>query len=167
MLQSIRTKFGSDTILIGVDLNGVSNDNHRPDLLQPAMCQIDVLHLNEEEAEILAGVQKNDLFHESGKTLQIVTEALHQQGCAVVVLSLGSKGSYISVTSDSDRVKLCPRLFETIGSHNRRFECQPLRLHPEMSMPMVRAMHCLPGFVLLRRRWKERHWNKREPLRPW
>ena len=108
MLQSIRAKFGSDTILIGVDLNGVSNDNHRPDLLQPAMCQIDVLHLNEEEAEILAGVQKNDLFHESGKTLQIVTEALHQQGCAVVVLSLGSKGSYISVTSDSDRVKRCP-----------------------------------------------------------
>ncbi|CAB9497496.1 pfkB family carbohydrate kinase [Seminavis robusta] len=106
MLESIRTKFGHD-ILIGVDLNGVSADNHRPELLAPAMDQIDVLHLNEEEAEILAGVQKDDLFS-GDETLQQVTAALHQQGCAVVLLSLGSKGSYISVTPDSSRLSQCP-----------------------------------------------------------
>lgn len=112
MLQSARDKLGSpnskDTILIGVDLNGVSADNHRPELLGPALEQVDVLHLNEEEAEIISGITKEDLFQQSGEALKIVTAALHKDGCAVVLLSLGSKGAYISVTSDTSRLSKCP-----------------------------------------------------------
>lgn len=112
MLIATRERLGQSTthnaILIGVDLNGVSADNHRPDLLGPALEQVDVLHLNEEEAELLSGIPKDDLMQQSGESLKVVTEALHQQGCAVVVLSLGSKGSYISVTSDPTRLSKCP-----------------------------------------------------------
>ena len=46
MLQATRDKLGrpnNTSILIGVDLNGVSADNHRPELLGPALEQVDVL----------------------------------------------------------------------------------------------------------------------------
>jgi len=107
MLLTIRSKFGP-SILLGVDLNGVTIENHRSDLLGPALEQVDILHLNEEEAELLSGFRKDDLLHHSGEKLQIVTEVLHKEGCAVVVLSLGSRGSYISVTSDANRLGKCP-----------------------------------------------------------
>ena len=64
--------------------------------------------MNEEEAEIISGIQKDDLLQQTGESLQVVTEALHKEGCAVVLLSLGSKGSYISVTSDTSRLSKCP-----------------------------------------------------------
>lgn len=117
MLIDVRKRLGqtndtstSSSLLVGVDLNGVSVDNHRPDLLGPALEQVDVLHLNEEEAELLSGIQKDDLLQQSGEALKIVADALHRQGCAVVLLSLGSKGSYISVTSDSARLSKCPAI---------------------------------------------------------
>jgi len=93
MLCSAKSKLGPDC-LFGVDLNGVSVDNHRESLLQPALENVDVLHLNEEEASILCGGED--------------VSKLHKDGCAVVVLSLGSRGAKVSISSDSDRLSRCP-----------------------------------------------------------
>eukprot|EP00566_Odontella_aurita_P010604 CAMPEP_0113581794 /NCGR_PEP_ID=MMETSP0015_2-20120614/31518_1 /TAXON_ID=2838 /ORGANISM="Odontella" /LENGTH=404 /DNA_ID=CAMNT_0000486317 /DNA_START=20 /DNA_END=1234 /DNA_ORIENTATION=+ /assembly_acc=CAM_ASM_000160 len=91
MLAAVRSKLGGDRVLVGVDLNGVTASNHTSSLLTPALGQIDVLHLNEEEASIICGSEDN-------------TSALHEGGCAVVLLSLGSRGARISVTPDADRL---------------------------------------------------------------
>ena len=109
MLQSVRSKRG-DNVVIGVDLNGVSADNHSEGLLSNALDEVDVLHLNEEEAEILSGRKKEELFDkgQGGEKLEAVTKKLHDDGCAVVVLSLGSKGSFLSLTADEKRLKKCP-----------------------------------------------------------
>lgn len=106
MLNSVRGKLGSE-ILIGVDLNGVSADNHNEQLLGPALGEVDILHLNEEEAEILSGCNKKDLLGADDK-LQMVCDQLHQGGCAVVMLSMGSKGTFLSVTKDMDRLAKSP-----------------------------------------------------------
>lgn len=99
MLASTRAKLagagGEKQPLIGVDLNGVTPSNHNPSLLTPALSEIDVLHLNEEEAAIICGSEDN-------------TAALHEGGCAVVLLSLGSRGARISVTPDADRLSKAP-----------------------------------------------------------
>lgn len=109
MLQSVRSKLG-DNVVIGVDLNGVSADNHKEGLLSHALDEVDVLHLNEEEAEILSGHKKEELFDkgQGEEKLKAVTKKLHDDGCAVVVLSLGSKGSFLSLTTDEKRLEKCP-----------------------------------------------------------
>jgi hypothetical protein len=57
LLTSVRTKFENNnkekSILIGVDLNGVNAKNHTNAILGPALHQIDILHLNQDEAEII------------------------------------------------------------------------------------------------------------------
>lgn len=93
MLCSARAKLGSGCV-VGVDLNGVSLDNHREDLLGPALSEIDVLHLNEEEAGIVCGGED--------------VAPLHDAGCAVVLLSLGSRGARVSVTADRTRLEKTP-----------------------------------------------------------
>ena len=94
MLRSVRSRLGSGC-LVGVDLNGVSAENHSPDLLLPALQSVDVLHLNEEEAAVICGEQDD-------------TSALHEAGCAVVLLSLGKRGCRVSVTPDAARIAKCP-----------------------------------------------------------
>mmetsp|Transcript_37742 Transcript_37742/g.43106 ORF Transcript_37742/g.43106 Transcript_37742/m.43106 type:complete len:388 (-) Transcript_37742:30-1193(-) len=113
LLESTQKLFGKNT-LIGVDLNGVSSENHNENILGPALKHIDILHLNEEEAEILLllGQQQQKNSNTSGSSddnnsnslVHEVTNHLHQSGCAVVLLSLGSKGSFISITSDENRL---------------------------------------------------------------
>uniref|UniRef100_A0A7S2EFW1 Carbohydrate kinase PfkB domain-containing protein n=1 Tax=Trieres chinensis TaxID=1514140 RepID=A0A7S2EFW1_TRICV len=98
MLQEVKQRLGKEC-LIGVDLNGVSRDGHTDDLLLPALGEVDVLHLNEEEAEIICGTDAEG----NGDIT-----ALHNAGCAVVLLSLGSKGCRISITSDGSRLGRCP-----------------------------------------------------------
>lgn len=105
MLENARQKLGQG-VLIGVDLNGVSADNHHSGVLSPALKEVDVLHLNEEEAEILSGCKKEDLLHADDK-LQLVCDKLHDNGCATVVLSMGSKGAYLSVSKDCERLTKC------------------------------------------------------------
>jgi sugar/nucleoside kinase (ribokinase family) len=62
LLTCIRTKFDKKEntavpppppLLIGVDLNGVNTENHTNAILGPALHQIDILHLNEDEATII------------------------------------------------------------------------------------------------------------------
>ena len=73
---------------------------------------IDVLHLNEEEAEIISGGFKADDLKVASSTdkLKEVTNRLHlsssssSEGCAIVLLSLGSKGTFISVTPNKTRL---------------------------------------------------------------
>eukprot|EP00591_Stephanopyxis_turris_P013517 CAMPEP_0195510468 /NCGR_PEP_ID=MMETSP0794_2-20130614/3104_1 /TAXON_ID=515487 /ORGANISM="Stephanopyxis turris, Strain CCMP 815" /LENGTH=374 /DNA_ID=CAMNT_0040637895 /DNA_START=142 /DNA_END=1266 /DNA_ORIENTATION=- len=96
MLESVRRKLGTNC-LVGVDLNGVGADNHNDGLLSPALTEVDILHLNEEEAAVLCAEGNGD-----------ATTLLHDRGCAVVILSLGSRGAKISVTSDAARLKRCP-----------------------------------------------------------
>ena len=114
MLQSVKERFGSDT-LIGVDLNGVSAENHNDNVLGPALKHIDVLHLNEEEAEILSGCKKQTLLQSDDK-LQDVCNNLHKKGCAIIVLSMGSKGSFLSVTHDKSRLSQCPKTVRELWS---------------------------------------------------
>jgi sugar/nucleoside kinase (ribokinase family) len=116
MLESVKETLGNnnnsdnkDDVLIGVDLNGVSADNHTESLLGPALPHVDVLHLNEEEAEILSGEPKAE-FMKSTDELKAVTNGLHKDGCAVVILSLGSKGAFVSVTPDADRLAKSPKM---------------------------------------------------------
>ena len=121
VLEYVKMTFGNET-LVGIDLNGVNSENHTDDVLKPALPFVDVLHLNEEEAEILLAKSKssspsspspspsgsevnsddNNLY--SIENLGKVTKGLHAMGCAVVLLSLGSKGVFISVTEDTTRL---------------------------------------------------------------
>jgi len=107
MLATVRLQFqmvSQKRPLIGMDLNGVSAENHNDQVLGPALEYVDVLHLNEEEAQILSGVDnKHDLMNDPAQLKQ-VCHKIHQQGCVLVVLSMGARGSFLSVTSDAERL---------------------------------------------------------------
>ena len=131
MLQSIRDRLGPDT-LIGVDLNGVSTENHSDNVLGPALQYIDVLHLNEEEAEIFSGCKKQTLM-QSNDMLQDVCNALHERGCAVIVLSMGSKGSFLSVTRDKNRLSHCPKTMRELWTAGRCVRCPAFSITGEIN----------------------------------
>lgn len=113
MLQKTRQKMsvGNNCVLLGVDLNGVdgSDPSAARKALIPALSEIDVLHLNEDEAMVLSdssGKNDNEVLVDGvsqGVLSQIAS--FHQHGCAVVLLSLGSKGAFVSVTPDSGRLQ--------------------------------------------------------------
>lgn len=115
MLESVRQKLsldGKNNVLMGVDLNGVdgSDADAAKAALIPALGQIDVLHLNEDEAAVLSSSKssdENDNVAQDVVTPQLLSQiaSFHEQGCAVVLLSLGSKGSFVSVTSDIKRLQ--------------------------------------------------------------
>ena len=106
-------------ILVGVDINGIDGTNDpiaARDVLIPALCEIDVLHLNEDEAMVLfSGLEtktNNNLPRNNNNNngdvspeLWLVLSWLHEQGCAVVLLSLGSKGAVVSVTPNIERLQ--------------------------------------------------------------
>ena len=105
VLCHVKESFGGNDVIIGVDLNGVSRDNHSDSVLTPALPFVDVLHLNEEEAEILSGTKKQDFFlhgHDE-QALQDVCNLLHNQGCKIVLLSRGRKGCFISGRSQKKK----------------------------------------------------------------
>ena len=114
MLRSARQRLssGGSSVLVGVDLNGVdgSDPSAAREVLIPALGEIDVLHLNEDEAMVLSC--SNNKFESGDVTANDVSPHLlslissfHDLGCAVVLLSLGSKGSFVSVTADSQRLQ--------------------------------------------------------------
>mmetsp|Transcript_16680 Transcript_16680/g.33763 ORF Transcript_16680/g.33763 Transcript_16680/m.33763 type:complete len:519 (-) Transcript_16680:97-1653(-) len=113
-------------VLIGVDLNGVdgSDVDAARAALFPALSAIDILHLNEDEAKVLSSSSLHqddeDEASSKGRTetknghdesspiaapIQSQLRSLHQKGCAIILLSLGSQGSYISITPDPNRLK--------------------------------------------------------------
>jgi sugar/nucleoside kinase (ribokinase family) len=114
MLRNVRRRLcpESGCVLVGVDLNGVDGSDPLAarEVLIPALSEIDVLHLNEDEAMVLCSadckfnggdVTPNDVRPE----LLSQISSFHKLGCAVVLLSLGSKGAFVSVTKDSQRLK--------------------------------------------------------------
>ena len=119
MLQKARQKLGGNCVLVGVDLNGVdgSDPSAAREVLLPALSEIDVLHLNEDEAMVLSSSSSQSASENIDTTttndvsphLLSQIAMFHQQGCAVVLLSLGSKGALVSVTPDAQRLqKLSP-----------------------------------------------------------
>jgi sugar/nucleoside kinase (ribokinase family) len=116
MLRSVREKLSTDdsTVLIAVDLNGVDGSDpiKAKAALIPALSEIDVLHLNEDEAMVLsssttssAAVNNDDASSNLSPELLSQISSFHENGCAVVLLSLGSKGAFVSVTPDSKRLQ--------------------------------------------------------------
>lgn len=128
MLANVRQRLSYSTnnnnefpiILIGVDINGIdgtNNPSEARDVLIPALREIDVLHLNEDEAMVLFSglnnkdeeevnnVPRNNDDNDISPELWSVLSWLHEQGCAVVLLSLGSKGAVVSVTPNIDRLQ--------------------------------------------------------------
>eukprot|EP00571_Detonula_confervacea_P010296 CAMPEP_0172299626 /NCGR_PEP_ID=MMETSP1058-20130122/1890_1 /TAXON_ID=83371 /ORGANISM="Detonula confervacea, Strain CCMP 353" /LENGTH=406 /DNA_ID=CAMNT_0013009141 /DNA_START=71 /DNA_END=1291 /DNA_ORIENTATION=+ len=114
MLQSARRKLssGGNSVLVGVDLNGVDGSDPRAarEALIPALSEIDVLHLNEDEARVLSSSEStcgNDDASTNDVSSQMLSQisSFHKHGCAVILLSLGSKGAFVSVTPDSLRLQ--------------------------------------------------------------
>ena len=119
MLGTVRRKLSlgeNRCVLMGVDLNGVdgSDPAAAQAALRPALSEIDVLHLNEDEARVLSfsDSAKNESDGTETGVVNVMSSPLlsqiasfHQQGCAVVLLSLGSKGAFVSVTPDVRRLQ--------------------------------------------------------------
>ncbi|KAL7466822.1 hypothetical protein ACHAXS_010472 [Conticribra weissflogii] len=117
---------GRHRVLVGVDLNGVdgSDASAAREALFPALSSIDVLHLNEDEARVLSSsssLQRDDLNNENDEghaetesevddespitpQIQSQLQSMHRKGCPIILLSLGSQGSYISITPDPTRL---------------------------------------------------------------
>ncbi|KAL7443242.1 hypothetical protein ACHAXH_005620 [Discostella pseudostelligera] len=114
MLNEARKKLSVSgaSVLVGVDLNGVdgSDPSAAREALFPALNEIDVLHLNEDEAMLLSSTEstreRNDATSNNlSPELLSQIASLHGQGCAVILLSLGSKGAFVSITPDSQRLE--------------------------------------------------------------
>jgi sugar/nucleoside kinase (ribokinase family) len=116
MLENVRMKLSLDDnkVLIAVDLNGVdgSDPTVAKAALIPALGEIDVLHLNEDEAMVLSSSSSATTGDSDGGTNRLISSELlsqislfHEYGCAVVLLSLGSKGAFVSVTPDAKRLQ--------------------------------------------------------------
>eukprot|EP00581_Thalassiosira_minuscula_P012456 CAMPEP_0183725110 /NCGR_PEP_ID=MMETSP0737-20130205/19624_1 /TAXON_ID=385413 /ORGANISM="Thalassiosira miniscula, Strain CCMP1093" /LENGTH=389 /DNA_ID=CAMNT_0025955941 /DNA_START=90 /DNA_END=1255 /DNA_ORIENTATION=- len=111
MLHKARQKLSSrgSSVLIGVDLNGVdgSDPTAAREALIPALSEIDVLHLNEDEALVLSSSSSSESKTDDDVSPQMLSQiaSFHAEGCAVVLLSLGSKGAFVSVTPDAQRLE--------------------------------------------------------------
>uniref|UniRef100_A0A6U4GYP0 Carbohydrate kinase PfkB domain-containing protein n=2 Tax=Phaeomonas parva TaxID=124430 RepID=A0A6U4GYP0_9STRA len=104
--------------IVSVDLNGVSPESHHEGVLGPALPHVDVLHLNEDEADIVGadggrgqGEQGSadalEALEDLSAARKRAVRRLHSSGVAVVLLSIGAKGSVVSVTSDAARLSRC------------------------------------------------------------
>ena len=151
MLKSARQKLSleknSSNILVGVDLNGVdgSDSTAAREALMPSLSEIDVLHLNEDEVMVLSQHDKQqanveeDITYDQNDIVssEMLTQisSFHEQGCAVVLLSLGSKGAFVSVTPDSKRLQQLS---------NTNNEQQPIAISQWMPGTQVR----IPAFQI-------------------
>ena len=118
--------------IFSVDVNGVTTDSHESGVLQPALPLIDLLHANLEEARILAGSRDRDGIPCQSSDGQFATSSspqafaggsaeelaelrhiagkLHHDGVAIVAVTLGARGAYISVHKNSSRLCRVPQL---------------------------------------------------------
>mmetsp|Transcript_1773 Transcript_1773/g.7721 ORF Transcript_1773/g.7721 Transcript_1773/m.7721 type:complete len:171 (-) Transcript_1773:518-1030(-) len=98
LLEECRSLFPK--ALLSVDLNGVTEETHSDGILTPCLPSVDVLHLNEDEADILAGDEdtaKRARIDDDLDAVPVLSAArkaairkLHEQGVAVVLLSIGT-----------------------------------------------------------------------------
>ena len=154
MLQSARQKLSSEqnyNVLVGVDLNGVDGSNAiaAQEVLIPSLGEIDVLHLNEDEAMVLSSSSSSndDVTNENdgeannnGVSPQMLSQiaTFHEQGCAVVLLSLGSKGGLVSVTPNSERLK---QLSSRSSSHSHSIAINKWTPGTQVRIPAFKIEH--------------------------
>jgi sugar/nucleoside kinase (ribokinase family) len=121
-----------DGVLLSVDVNGVSPDSEE-DVLGPAMWGIDLLHANMEEARIIAFAGGSDAeddeaaptSSQSGDAeaaeepssleddlpeLRRIADQMHRRGVAVLGVTLGSRGAFVSAHPDQARLRRVPQL---------------------------------------------------------
>lgn len=124
MLSEARRKLSvkGASVLIGVDLNGVDGSDPvaAREALFPALAEIDVLHLNEDEAMLLSSSESTNERNEAAtsdlsRELLAQVALLHGRGCAVILLSLGSKGAFVSVSPNAQRIKQSPSDFSPMA----------------------------------------------------
>lgn len=133
------SKSGERSVIIGVDLNGVDGSDAAAaqSALIPALAEIDILHLNEDEAAVLTSTSydEGDINSEYGISNNLIRQidSFHDKGCAAVLLSLGSKGAFVSVTPHADRL-------QKLASVQ-----QP---HPSMKHWTPGMKYCVPAFKI-------------------
>jgi len=97
------------SLLLSMDLNGVTTSNNQPSVLAEAFPWTDVLHLNQEEANLLLSGNDSDIHLSDAaislSSLQQAADALLAQGLAIVALTLGEHGAYVKVTSNEKRLQ--------------------------------------------------------------
>lgn len=101
------------SLLLSVDLNGVQSDSPA-DVLEAALPLVDVLHLNEAEAQVITQ-QHSSLSASDPTGLSRAAAYLHDRGVAVVALTLGEQGAYVSVTPQQARLDGSPALGRQAG----------------------------------------------------
>ncbi|KAL7508558.1 hypothetical protein ACHAXN_011683 [Cyclotella atomus] len=114
MLKRVRETLSvnnDQSVVIGVDLNGVDGSDAAAAqaALVPALGEIDILHLNEDEAAVLTSSSSDDngINSEYGLSNHLIRqiESFHDSGCAAILLSLGSKGAFVSITPHAARLQ--------------------------------------------------------------
>ncbi len=125
------------TMLTSMDLNGVTSVNNSPAVLAEALPWTDVLHLNQEEANLL--LSNTDIHLSDGvnslAALQQAGDALLQKGLAVVALTLGEHGAYVKVTSNEGRLQTS----EALAWQASRWAGQEALLPPYALQPGAEA----------------------------
>jgi len=70
---------------------------------------------------------------QSNDMLQDVCSKLHERGCAVIVLSMGSKGSFLSVTQDKNRLSQCPKTVRESWTTGQCVRCPAFSITGEIN----------------------------------
>ena len=113
--------FMVDSGIVALDLNGVPEelfsgrprsaiDLHNDPVLGPALEQVDILHLNEDELVYLTSCNL-DGSQDDEIAINHATDLFLQCGVAIVAVTRGKKGSFVSC-NDLERFRRCPMLPE-------------------------------------------------------
>jgi len=98
--------------LTSLDVNGASGVESEKsfDVVAPALPLVDLLHANLEEACHLLQISPppDEMSVDDSTLLSQLATPLHKCGVAVVAITLGSAGAYVSVTADADRLESPP-----------------------------------------------------------
>lgn len=101
------------TPLVSLDLNGVDPGEdavtRHAAVLGKALPWVDVLHANLEEAEAIVG-PLDEVERGSDAQLRALAAWFLDKGVAVVTITVGHRGSFTAVTSDSGRLSASPTL---------------------------------------------------------
>uniref|UniRef100_A0A7S2B303 Carbohydrate kinase PfkB domain-containing protein n=1 Tax=Octactis speculum TaxID=3111310 RepID=A0A7S2B303_9STRA len=97
-----------DDCLVSVDLNGVTPENEKGKsqvLTTDALRQIDLLHASEGEAALICGEHDRLLGPFDDAFCERVAAWAHKRGVAILCLTLGEKGCFVSTTPSAARLR--------------------------------------------------------------
>lgn len=103
-----------------LDLNGVdpgedSVSRHEA-VIGKALPWVDILHANLEEAEAIVGPLDAAASSGSDDHLRALAAWFLERGVAVVIITVGSRGSFTAVTSDNERLAASPSLVRQVAA---------------------------------------------------